>query len=344
MSISPARNYLFKVSMRISVAMCTFNGEKHIEEQLESIAGQDRPADELVICDDGSQDGTLALIEQFARRAPLPVCLVRNERNLGYSKNFSKAIGLCSGDVIALADQDDVWYANKLSRLEEGFTADLNAGGIFSDGDLIDDLSRRVEGSLWASFGFLAEHQERLRSGEAVHELVRRNVVTGMAFAFRSSWRQALEKLPASWPHDAWLALMLAKEGRLVACGERLVAYRVHGDQQIGVPIRQEQKRELLGKRGLKRYLEVSKERNLREYNREVSWYEGLLAAYPNTATSSDEKLLFLAREKLAYARMGLHLLSQNRLRRWPGLLSNWKRYKSYSATGLRAWLRDFAL
>ena len=95
----------------LSVAMCTYNGSRHLSEQLESIGTQTRLPDELVICDDCSSDDTIRIIERFSASAPFAVRLEINTQNLGSTKNFEKAIRLCQGDLIALADQDDVWLS-----------------------------------------------------------------------------------------------------------------------------------------------------------------------------------------------------------------------------------------
>ena len=83
------------ITSTISIAMCTYNGEKFLSEQLASILRQSYLPDELVICDDKSQDGTTSIIEEFAAKAPFPVRLYKNEVNLGYKKNFEKAACLC---------------------------------------------------------------------------------------------------------------------------------------------------------------------------------------------------------------------------------------------------------
>src|ERR1043166_3411462 len=104
--------------MKLSIALCTYNGAAFLREQLESIAAQTRTPDELVISDDQSTDGTLRLIEEFAETAGFPVRVSVNESNLGTAKNFEKAISLCRGDVIMLSDQDDVWHSDRLESVE----------------------------------------------------------------------------------------------------------------------------------------------------------------------------------------------------------------------------------
>ena len=334
--------------LRISIALCTYNGALYLDEQLRSFAGQHRLPDELILCDDGSSDGTVAMAEEFARRASFPVRIVRNTENLGYSRNFAKAITLCSGDVIALSDQDDVWYPQKLARLEELFSSHSHVDGIFSNGDLINVASDRLPGSLWASFGFRVADQERLRSGHALEVLLQRNVVTGMAFAFRRGWKDELKQMPASWPHDAWLALLLALEGKLMACPEHLVAYRVHENQKIGVPITSAQKRRYIQHHGLAGYLELSRKRNQEEYRGYAAQFEDLLrvaTAYPSQ--DLQRRLLPIQGQiqaKVDHARTSVRLLNLSRFRRLPRVLRRREHYKSYSPTGLQAMIRDLFL
>ena len=116
---------------RISVAMCTYNGERFLAQQLVSIAQQSRPPDELVVCDDGSTDRTVAMIREFAVSVRYPVRVFENEHNLGVAANFERAIRLCEGNLIALADQDDIWYPIRLERSEQELTAHPEAGLIF---------------------------------------------------------------------------------------------------------------------------------------------------------------------------------------------------------------------
>ena len=86
--------------MKISIALCTYNGAKFLQEQLDSIAFQTRIPDEMIICDDQSKDSTLEILKNFVSKASFPVRLFLNEKNLGSTKNFGKAIGLCTGDII----------------------------------------------------------------------------------------------------------------------------------------------------------------------------------------------------------------------------------------------------
>lgn len=106
--------------MKISIAMTTYNGEKYIIEQLESILGQTRLPDEVIICDDVSSDNTAALVRRFIVDNSLHNwTFIRNERNKGWQKNFLDAIAMTTGDIIFCADQDDVWLSDKVELMSQ---------------------------------------------------------------------------------------------------------------------------------------------------------------------------------------------------------------------------------
>src|SRR2546426_7732246 len=137
----------------VSVAMCTYNGARFLLAQLRSIAFQTRPPDELVICDDGSTDKTLAIVTRYAGTVEFPVRVHRNSQRLGPAKNFEQALSLCRGDIVALSDQDDVWRPEKLRVLEEALCVD-DAGYAFSDAVLVDETGGVIHHSLWELVGF----------------------------------------------------------------------------------------------------------------------------------------------------------------------------------------------
>ena len=99
----------------VSVAMTTCNGQKHIRRQLESLAAQSQIPADLVITDDKSADDTVPIIDAFAKTAPFPVNVYRNEASLGYRANSMRAASLCRLELIGLYDQDDYWYPHKIA-------------------------------------------------------------------------------------------------------------------------------------------------------------------------------------------------------------------------------------
>ncbi|MGC1784328.1 MAG: glycosyltransferase family 2 protein [Acidobacteriaceae bacterium] len=220
---------------RISVAMCTYNGSQFLPEQLASIVRQIRLPDEMVICDDGSKDTTSEIVERFSRDAPFPVRFIRNPENLGSTKNFEKAIGLCTGDLIALSDQDDIWMPQKLAIQSEMMESDMELGGVFSDAELINDRSQPIGRRLWSAPRFTARKQGRFRSGDAISVLLERNVAWGATMMIRSNVRHLFSDIPKPWIHDAWITWMLVLYSKMEFTPEPLIEYRLHIRQVTGI-------------------------------------------------------------------------------------------------------------
>jgi glycosyltransferase involved in cell wall biosynthesis len=219
---------------RVSVAMCTFNGGRYLEEQLESIALQTRLPCELVICDDRSTDDTFTILKRFQSEAPFMVKVIRNSQRLGSTRNFDQAIGLARGGLIALCDQDDRWVPTKLERLSVALEADHFLGGAFSDANLIDGDGRQMGLRLFARHKFTPAKQRDF-VGCPTATLLKHDVVTGATLMFRATIRRYCSPIPASWVHDGWLAWMIALHSRLSLVAEPLVDYRIHAAQQLGV-------------------------------------------------------------------------------------------------------------
>jgi glycosyltransferase involved in cell wall biosynthesis len=222
------------LDLKLSVAMCTFNGARFVREQLASIAAQDRPPNELVVCDDGSSDGSIEIVQEFARRAMFSTRLVVNDTNLGSTKNFEKAISLCQGAIVALADQDDVWYPHKLRRIEQAFLGSSKIVLAFSDADLIDDDSHSLGERLWPSFSFGCSEQIEFEKGSALNVLLKHPVVTGASMAFRRQYFDLLAPIPVKQIHDRWISFLLATRGKFAVISDRLMQYRQHQEQQLG--------------------------------------------------------------------------------------------------------------
>ncbi|MGQ9628531.1 MAG: glycosyltransferase family 2 protein [Anaerolineae bacterium] len=219
----------------ISIAMCTYNGKAYLGDQLASIANQTYPPDELVICDDGSTDNTLQILEQFSKEAPFRVTVYRNEQTLGPTKNFEKAISLCTGDVIFLSDQDDVWMPHKVSVLSQALADNPDAGYVFSDALVVDEELRPFGYTMWTSISFTGRQRKRFKQGHQLEVLLKHNVVTGATMAFRAALRDWLLPIPEQWVHDAWIALLASAAGAGgISIEEPLIRYRQHCEQLIG--------------------------------------------------------------------------------------------------------------
>jgi glycosyltransferase involved in cell wall biosynthesis len=218
----------------ISVAMCTYNGSHFLEEQLKSIRFQKRLPDELVVCDDGSTDSTVQILDDFRGIAPFEVRILRNELNLGPTRNFEKAITACRGQFIALCDQDDIWLPGKLMDLSAELEKDPSLGGIFSDGIVINEDGAEVGRSLWRQIGFVNPNCTR-NSDHFARLLLKKNVVTGSALMIRRDLIGHFFPIPDVWMHDAWIAFILILFSKLAVIEEPLIHYRVHGTQAAGI-------------------------------------------------------------------------------------------------------------
>lgn len=225
---------------RISVAMAVYNGARYLAEQLDSIARQSRAPDELVISDNHSTDGTTKIVEAFASSAQFPVHLHVNEFNLGIGKNFEQAIRLCTGEVICLSDCDDVWYTNKLQRIEETFSASPAVGIVFSDADLVHQDLTATGYRLWRSTPIRSqESTEILKKGPtALRALFRwRPAWCGNTMSFKAGVNSVILPMPDQClmrrgNHDLWIALLAACVSDAACIPEPLLAHRRHFAQE----------------------------------------------------------------------------------------------------------------
>lgn len=218
---------------KVSVVLCTYNGERYLREQLDSYLRQTRLPDELVVGDDRSTDATMEILGEFARDAPFPVSLHVNERTLRSARNFEAAARRASGDVVVFSDQDDVWLPQKVECLEEAILAHPQNLLAFTDATVVDARLEPLGYTFWEGIGFTDDEQARL--ADAPHDVMwNRNVVMGAASAVRARLVEKAFPLEDAWGHDGWLAFLAAFAGRLVPVPEPTVLYRQHGANVVG--------------------------------------------------------------------------------------------------------------
>lgn len=218
----------------ISIAMATYNGERFIAEQLDSLAAQSRPPHELVVCDDGSSDATLEIVESFARRAPFPVRVFRNERNLGYADNFLKAAGLCEGDWVAFCDQDDVWLPHKLADCAQAIARSPEAVMVLQNAELCDE-QLRPQGRLFPARAAPGRYGPLRQPGFWVWPGFVKTVTRRMFD------RLDVERRPANYfgdqpaqSHDKWTCMVANALGGVVVLGGAAALYRRHAEALTG--------------------------------------------------------------------------------------------------------------
>jgi glycosyltransferase involved in cell wall biosynthesis len=215
----------------VSIAMATFNGAKHIAEQLESLASQTHRPAELVVTDDGSEDDTLRLLADFKDKSPFPVRIRRNETRLGYRRNFMLAAGLCRSDLIAFCDQDDIWRPDKLEQCKPPFLVDdvmlaFHNASVFSENGHLGYLSDgapeprcdRAFMSPWEyPLGFTQVFRRRLLD-------------------FAAEWERSADfnNVAEREAHDQWFFFLASVLGKVVYLPQPLVQYRQHGSNTCG--------------------------------------------------------------------------------------------------------------
>lgn len=220
----------------VSIAMTTYNGSAHVREQLESLASQSRLPDELIVCDDVSSDDTVSQLEAFAARAPFTVRVQRNPVNLTTTPNFEQAIGMCSGDIILLADQDDVWLPEKVAAVSEHFEAHPCVGALFCNGQVCDESLQSLGHDMWEAQWFHPSQQRAVRAGRATEVFAKHVVASGNTLAFRGRYKSLVLPFPVLHDcADAWIAFLVAAVSDFHILDRELIQYRIHGKNQFGM-------------------------------------------------------------------------------------------------------------
>lgn len=206
------------MQMQVSVCMAVYNGARYLRPQLDSILSQLGPADELIAVDDASQDRSIELLEGLGDPR---VRVHRNDANVGVLKTFEKALGLASGDIIFLSDQDDVWLPGKVAAALQVFAARPEVTAVVTDATMIDENGETIGRSFFAQRG-------RFAPGP-VHNFLN-NKYLGCTLSFRREMLRVFLPIPADVPmHDIWFGVLNGIYGRAHFIDQALVAYRRHG-------------------------------------------------------------------------------------------------------------------
>lgn len=216
--------------MTISVCMGTYNGEKYIEEQLESILNQELQAEEVVICDDNSTDKTVEIVKNFINKHDIEGNwkLFCNDKNKGYPGNFYYAMSMCTMEVVFLADQDDIWDKRKLKRMHDVFDKDREISAVSCKFGLIDADGRQIHAAMRPSH---SKETKRLRK-VSIDDVFYKCEWPGMVLAYRNEWycRWAgnLQEVNLNIPHDLLICARAAEEQGFIQMDEELAYHRRH--------------------------------------------------------------------------------------------------------------------
>jgi glycosyltransferase involved in cell wall biosynthesis len=202
----------------LSIALCTYNGEKYIKEQLGSILNQTYTRIEVIVVDDNSTDNTFDIISDYSKNDDRIKCF-KNDINLGFNKNFEKAITLTSGDYIAISDQDDIWLPNKLRLLLNHIKDNLL---IFSNSAFMGDTDPRL---LLKDFKLPANYKG----------ILLKNYVTGHTTLVHRDFLDLVLPFPQKGYYDWWMGFVASYHHKIVFLDEALTLYRVHDESVIKI-------------------------------------------------------------------------------------------------------------
>lgn len=229
--------------MKISVALATYNGERFVEEQLRSLLSQTRKIDEVVIIDDMSTDKTSDTVASFIKENRLDWFFFKVESNSGYIKNFYNCLEKCTGDVIFLCDQDDVWYKDKCERIMSVFESDSEALAVNTSFDMTDADGKITVpfscGGKRSNHGLIPRRIDKFKTVSVeLSEIIEYNISPGCTCAFkREVVEEYLKSSRCILPHDWELNIIAAKRGGLRFLNLPLIGYRQHGGNAIGLSV-----------------------------------------------------------------------------------------------------------
>lgn len=200
----------------VSIALCTYNGEKYLAQQLDSLVKQDYTNLEIVILDDFSTDATIQILKSYEKKNS-EITLIQNSSNIGFNKNFEKALSYCSGQYIAIADQDDVWMQNKITIMMEHIGDNLllyhNSNYINENGFLMNKSTQT---------------HHRFISGYCAKNLIYYNCVSGHSCLISKKLLTITPPFPVNFYYDWWLAYTAACAGKIDYLNLSLVNHRLH--------------------------------------------------------------------------------------------------------------------
>lgn len=220
----------------LSIALCTYNGVRFLREQLDSLVQQSLQANEIIVCDDCSTDNTLEILREYTCKLPLKITV--NSKNLGYTQNFSQAVSLCSGEYVALCDQDDIWRKDKIRKLYTELINGEQLHGadtplmVYSDRQLVNEYGDIVCQSSAKKTGL------RYTENNFLKALFFGNPAAGCTMLFNRALLNVAGTVPKGVKsHDWWYILVAAAVGRVGYVSEPQINYRLHGNNAEGLGV-----------------------------------------------------------------------------------------------------------
>ncbi|MQR01323.1 glycosyltransferase family 2 protein [Glaciimonas soli] len=204
----------------ISVCIATFNGSSYIERQLASILDQIGPMDEIIICDDASEDETISLIESYKDNR---ISIHINKVRLGHVNNFAKALSYATGDYIFLSDQDDIWLPGRVDKMLLSLTSDVSVLLVASNFDLIDEFDKHI-----GEFRKL-KPENKSKLSRVLKIFLGKMPYYGCTFVFKKELLELCLPIPAKTEsHDIWMALIANTFGVVNNLNIATLQHRIH--------------------------------------------------------------------------------------------------------------------
>jgi glycosyltransferase involved in cell wall biosynthesis len=216
----------------VSIALCTYNGERFLREQLDSIINQSYPNIEIIAVDDCSSDKTVEILREYAEKH-LFIKVFSNTENLGYIKNFEKAMRLCNGPLIALSDQDDIWSSEKIERQVQAIGNNVL---IYHDSEFIDQKGKSLN-------KYMSDVMNLYR-GDEPEVFLFFNCISGHSVLLKKELLEKMLPFPDAYFHDWWMGYVATNAGSIDYLSEALVKYRQHENTDTNILKRERVKRE----------------------------------------------------------------------------------------------------
>ena len=223
----------------ISIAMTSYNGEKYIIQQLESLKLQTRKIDEIILVDDCSTDNTYQLVKEYIK-INLPQCrLYKNEQNLGFIKTFKKSIALTNGDIIFLCDQDDVWNSNKIEEMSNIMENNDKVLSLCSSFTKIDSNGNNIISKnrpFSSNNGLIRKIMIKDKMYRiSIKRVITYNISPGCTCAFKKELKDEFLNMASNIPHDLQINIIAANKSGLYFFNKSLINYRIHSANTIGL-------------------------------------------------------------------------------------------------------------
>ncbi|MBB5283446.1 glycosyltransferase involved in cell wall biosynthesis [Rhabdobacter roseus] len=261
----------------VSIALCVYNGEKYLRAQLDTLVHQTYPHLEIVAVDDCSRDASVAILKEYQEKYPF-LRISANEKNLGYTKNFEKALTLCRGELLALADQDDVWELDKIRLQVQALDSNLL---IYHDSAFLNEAGKPVHKKMSDII--------RLYRGNEPETFLLFNCVSGHSCLFRRALLPYILPFPVEFPHDQWIAYVATNLGTIDFLPQCLVGYRQHNANSTDILNRR--------RKIDKKYHE---NRDLAKLRRDLKWIKQCATFRANKNQAFLDEFVWLFEERLA--------------------------------------------